>query len=625
MALQKLQFKPGLNRDQTNYSGEGGWFACDKVRFRSGYPEKLGGWVKATFNTLIGTCREMFNWFTTYGDSFLSLGTNAKVYIDAGGNFYDITPLRETTPPGEATFAAVSGSNIVTVTDSSFGGQVGDYVTFSNTTGLGGAITNTVLDQEFEILTVIDPNNYTIQVSVNATGSDKGNGGVNTIAEYQISVGNAGGSYGYGWGTSTWSRGTWGSGSTSPTFLGQTDWCFQNFDNDLIMNRRDKFRGPIYIWERGLIDDPTVALNTRAVLLSSLPLASDVPSEVNKIIVSQNDKHLIGLGATPYGGGAFDPLLIRWANQNNPENWTPTPTNSAGFLRLARGSRIVTGVSTRQEILVWTEGTLNSLQFTGTTDVFSIQELADNISIMGSRAAISVNNLVFWMGIDKFFVYSGRAETLPCTLRRHVFGNFNYEQSDQTISGTNEAYNEVWWFYCTASATSPDAYVVYNYQENIWYYGTLERTAWFDSPLRVLPQAVQGPYLYNHESTTDDDGLPMVSFIQSSDIDLIDGSEFLLIKRVIPDVSFAGSTVPNPQVSFELLPRNFPGAPYQSELAQSVTLGSTGTATAPEEYTNQVFIRARARQMAMKISSDTLGVQWQLGSPRIDGRPDGER
>lgn len=622
MPLQKLIFKPGLNRDQTNYAGEGSWYACDKVRFRSGFPEKIGGWVKATFNTYLGVCRQMWNWFTSFGDNLLALGTNIKVYIDAGGNLFDITPLRDITGPGDATFAATDGSDIITVSDNAHGAQVGDYVTFSNTTSLGGNITATVLDQEFEIKSIVDADSYTIQVSATANASDTGNGGVNTIAEYQINIGLPGGTYGYGWGSGTWGRGTWSSGTSQPIFLGQTDWWFANFDNDLIMNRRDRFKGPIYIWERGVLSDPLVALNTRAILLSDLITASDVPDEVGLILLSQNDKHLIAFGATQFGSSDFDPLLIRWANQDEPENWTPLATNSAGFLRLAKGSRIVTAVATRQEILVWTEGTLNSFQFIGTTDVFSLQELADNVSIMGSRAAIAINNVVYWMGKDKFFAYSGRAETLPCTLRRHVFSNFNYEQAEQTFAGTSEGFNEVWWFYCSANATSPDSYVVYNYQEGIWYYGTLNRTYWLDSPLRVYPVAVQDGFIYNHENGTDDDGAPMEAYIQSSDVDLEDGSNFLLIKRVIPDVSFETSTATNPQVQFEILPRNFPGAPYQSELAQTVTL--TGGTTV-EEYTNQVFIRARARQLALKISSNTLGVAWQLGAPRIDGRPDGER
>lgn len=622
MPLQKLIFRPGLNRDQTNYSGEGGWYACDKVRFRSGFPEKIGGWIKSTFNTYLGVCRQMWNWFTSYGDNLLALGTNIKVYIDAGGNLYDITPLREITGPGDATFTATNGSDLVVVTDNANGTQVGDFVTFSNTTSLGGNITATVLDREFEVVEVVNADNYKIRVSVTANASDIGNGGTNTIAEYQISIGLPGGTYGYGWGSGTWGRGGWSSGTAQPIFLGQTDWWFVNFDNDLIMNRRDKFKGPIYIWERGNITDPVTSLSTRAFLLSDLPGSSDVPLEAGILLLSQNDKHLLALGATQFGSAEFDPLLIRWANQNEPENWTPTPTNSAGFLRLAKGSRIVSGVATRQEILVWTEGTLNSLQFTGTTDVFSLQELADNVSIMGSRATIAVNNVVYWMGKDKFFVYSGRAETLPCTLRRHVFSNFNYEQAEQTFAGTNEGFNEVWWFYCSAQATSPDSYVVFNYLEQIWYYGTLDRTYWLDSPLRVLPVAVNDGFIYSHENGTDADGAPMDSYIQSSDIDLDDGSNFMLIKRVIPDVSFELSTVANPQVEFEILPRNFPGAPYQSELAQAVTL--TG-GTTNEEYTNQVFIRARARQLALKIRSNTLGTAWQLGAPRIDGRSDGER
>jgi hypothetical protein len=325
------------------------------------------------------------------------------------------------------------------------------------------------------------------------------------------------------------------------------------------------------------------------------------------------------LGCTPYGGGQFDPLLIRWANQNDPVNWTPTVTNSAGFLRVSRGSQIVRAIATRQEILVFTEGTLSSLQFTGTTDVFSIQELADNISILSPRGVITVNNTAYWMGHDKFYAYSGRVETLPCTLRNHVFNNLNYDQADQIVCGTNEAWNEIWWFYPSANATTNDSYVIYNHLERIWYYGTIERTAWLDSSLREYPQAVGGYAVYDHERGVNDDVVAMVSEITSSDFDLIDGDQFILMRRIIPDIDFSGSTSSSPEAFMTIKPRNFPGAAY--------TNIDTGTVieTAVDEYTEQVFLRARARQMGFKISSTGLGVQWQLGSPRLDGRPDGKR
>jgi len=631
MPFIKLTFKPGVNRDQTSYTSEGGWFACDKIRFLSGQPQKIGGWVKYTFETIIGTCRQMWGWVTTFSDNFLALGTNAKVYIEAGGNLYDITPLRETTAAGDVTFAATNGSSTITVSDTSNGAAAGDYVTFVGAVSLGGNITAAVLNQNYEIATVIDGNTYTITAkntsgaTVTANSSDSGNGGAACYAEYEISVGNPGGTYGYGWGTSTWGRGAWGSGSSEPVNLPQTTWFFSNFDNDLVMNQRTNARGPIYYWSRGTLTDPQTSLDTRAVLLSSLASANEVPVLAGQILVSQNDKHLLAFGAVPYGSSNpddFDPLLIRWANQDDPVEWEPTPTNSAGFIRVSRGSYIVQALATRQEILVFTDSTLESLQFLGTTDVFGLQSLADNISIMSARAATTVNNVVYWMGVDKFYVYSGRVQTLPTTLRQHVFGNLNFNQTGQIISGTNEGWNEVWWFYPTADSNVVNAYVVYNYLENIWYYGNLARTAWLDSSLRQYPQAVSGQYIYDQERGVNDDTVPMECYIQSSDFDLSDGEQFMTSRRIIPDVSFDGSDTvenPTPTAYITLVPKAFPGSQPGTEPNYNVVETSTNI------FTDQVYIRARGRTLSFKIGSTQAGVQWQLGTPRLDARPDGKR
>ena len=623
MPLQKLQFKPGVNRDQTNYTNEGGWFECDKVRFRSGYPQKLGGWLRYGTFTIIGICRQMFNWITTESDNYLAMGTSKKVYLEAGTEVYDITPLQHTsTTLGAAAgpFTATSGSPTITVsysTDTAYNPEVGNYVTYSGAASLGGNITADVLNKAFgyEILTVdTSAKTYTINVGVNANGSETGKGGATVTAKYDIDVGNDIDTYGYGWGAGAWGRLTWGSGAVTPVVLQQRDWFFNNFDNDLVMNIRN---GPIYYWER------SAGITSRAALLSATTLngvaPADVPAEATEILVSQNDKHLLAFGATPYGGGTFDPLLIRWATQDQPNVWTPLATNSAGFLRLSRGSRIVCAVTTRQEILVYTEGTLNSLQFLGTADVFSLQELADNISIISPRAVSVVNNVAYWMGSDKFYAYSGRVETLPSTLRNHVFTNLNFAQADQIISGTNEGWNEIWWFYPTANSQVNDAYVVYNHLEKIWYYGTIHRTAWLDSPVREYPQAVGDYKLYNHELGTNDDDLPMVSNISSSDFDLVDGDQFILTKRIIPDLSFSGSTANTPTATMYIKPRNFPGNAYTNIESQNVI------ETSVDIYTEQIFMRARARQMAIEIESTGLNVQWQLGSPRLDGRPDGRR
>ena len=624
--MQKLQFKPGLNRDQSNYTNEGGWYACDRIRFRSGQPQKIGGWLKGTAQVLIGVCRQMFTWVTSSSDNFMAVGTNKKLYIDAGANLYDITPVQHTsTTLGAAAgpFTATSGSATLTVsysTDTAYNPEVGNYVTFSGATTLGGNITAAVLNANYgyEILTVdTGAKTYTIQVTATANGSDTAKGGATVTAKYDIDVGPVINVYGYGWGAGAWGRGTWGSGSISPVLISQRDWFFDNFDSDLVANIRN---GAPYYWAA----DGT--FTSRAVLLSSVSGASDVPTEVMQLLVSQGDKHLLAIGATPYGGGDFDPLLIRWSNQDEPQNFTPLVTNSAGFIRVSRGDGIIRAIPTRQEILVFTNATLNSLQFLGTTDVFGLQELSDNISIASPRAVITVSNNAFWMGTDKFYVYSGRVDTLPCTLRNHVFENINFDQMSQVVCGTNEQWNEVWWQYPTANSQVNDAYVIYNHFDKIWYYGTINRTAWNDSPLRPFPQAVGGAdgaqYIYNHEDGVDDDLVPMASYIQSSDFDIVDGEQFLLIKRIIPDVEFDGSnmiTNPTPSVLITMKPRNFPGSAYATSPAKNVI------ETDVNIYTDQIFLRARARQMGFKISSSDIGVQWQLGSPRLDGRPDGKR
>jgi hypothetical protein len=638
MPFIKLQFRPGLNRDQTNYSGEGGWYDCDKIRFRSGYPEKVGGWKKATPTNILGVCRQMWNWITSFSDNLLALGTNKKVYIEAGGNFFDITPLRATfdTPDTDNCVDVSNGSELVVFNVTGHGALSGDYVTVIGVTGSGspaaiGGIPVSEINGNHEV-TVIDPDSFSILVSTAATSTVSNAGGTAIELQFEIEPGNAILTAGYGWGTGTWSRGTWGLGSTQPVFLLQRDWWFDNFDNDLVMNIRN---GPVYYWERGTIADPSTSLDTRAKLLSELADDAgydpdDVPAAVMQVLVSQQDKHLLAFGAVPFGSTTaadFDPLLIRWADQDNPFQWEPLPTNSAGFLRVSRGSRIVRALPTRQEILVWTDTHLYTMQFLGTTDVFSLQEYADNISIASPRACASASNITYWMGQDKFYAYTGRVETLPCTIRNYIFQNINFQQADQIVCGTNEEWNEVWWFYPSASSNWNDRYVVYNHLERLWYYGTIERTAWLDTPLRQFPQAVSTNEatvigtLYNHEDGVDDDIAPMVSYIQSNDFDLEEGDKFLLTRRMIPDVNFDGSETATPEVELVIRPRNFPGSTYQNDVADTQRVVRTSV----DVYTDQVFMRARARQMAFKIQSDSLGVQWQLGSPRLDVRPDGQR
>jgi len=641
MPFLKLNFRPGVNRDQTSYSGEGGWYECDKIRFFSGYPQKIGGWYKYSTRFFFGTCRQLFNWITTYADNFLALGTNNHVYIEAGGSYYNITPLSATTT-GTATFTCVSGDSIITVTDASYPADlaVGDFVTFSSAATLGASnITATVLNQDYEVLSVDagPPKTFTIRarsddlaqiVTVTANACVSGGGGGATVAKYAISSGYISTTYGYGWGTGGYGSTAWGYGSTAPVSLQQRDWWFDNFDNDLVMNIRN---GKIYYWERGSLTSPSTALNTRAVLLSSLTGAQSVPEAAMQVLVSQNDKHLLAFGCQPYAGAAtdFDPLLIRWANQDEPQNWAPTTSNSAGFIRVSRGSKIIRAFATRQEILVFTNSSLYSLQFVGTTDVFALQELADNITIISPRAVATANNVTYWMGQDKFYVYSGQVQTLPCTLRQFVFQDLNYNQVDQIVCGTNEGFTEIWWFYPSQNSNWNDRYVIFNHLENAWYYGELVRTAWLDTALRSYPTAsvteenASIGYQYVHEYGINDGDAAMTSYIASSDFDLADGEQFMLTRRIIPDLNFTESTAASPTVTLTVEPKRFSGSATNTMASNTQSVASSSATL--DQYTEQVFIRARGRQMSLKVESTDLGVQWQLGSLRLDVRPDGKR
>lgn len=533
-------------------------------------------------------------------------------------------------------FSASNGSSTITVIDPNHGSQTGDFVTYAYAVSLGGNITAEVLNQDYEI-TRVDSSTYTIQarstdksqiVPVLANSSDVGNGGTLTNAYYGIPSGYAATTYGYGWGAGTWGSMPWGLAAPTPVALIQRDWWFDNFDNDLVMNIR---KGAIYYWSRGSIASPDTALATRAVLLSALPGAADVPERAMQILVSQNDKHLLALGCQPYAGlpGDYDPLLIRWASQDEPQLWTPLITNSAGFIRVSRGSEIVRGISTRQEILVFTNSSLYSLQYTGTLDVFSLQELADNISIISPRAVTTANNVTYWMGQDKFYVYSGQVQTLPCTIRQYVFQDINFDQVNQIVCGTNEGFTEIWWFYPSANSDWNDRYVIFNHLEGVWYYGTLVRTAWLDTALRANPVAAYTGqndtvgYEYQHEVGVNDGDAPMTSYIQSSDYDLGDGEQFMLTRRLLPDFNFTNSTAATPTVTLTMRPKRFSGSAYANTASDSQNVASTYATL--DQYTEQVFVRARGRQMAFRISSDGLGVQWQSGSHRLDVRPDGKR
>lgn len=650
MPFQKLIFRAGINRDTTNYANEGGWYECDKVRFYSGFPQKLGGWIEGTSERVAGTCRQLLNWVTSYTDNFLAVGTNKKVYIEAGGLFYDITPLRTTlaTPATDNCVNTTTASTTISITVVGHGCTTGEYVTISGVIGNVGGVPDAEINTEHEVIRV-DNDNFTITVTTPAVSTTSG-GGISISIACQISPGFPLKTAGYGWGTGAWD-GTygWGLASSTPVFLPQRDWWFDNFDDDLIMNIRSDTSaiggdtgGAIYYWQRGGTVNPAASLSTRAVLLSGLTLdgvpPSAVPESAGQILISQNDRHLLAFGCQPYAGASndYDPLLIRWASQDQPNVWTPQITNSAGFIRVSRGSKIVRAIPTRQEIIVLTDTHVYSMQFLGTSDVFSLQELADNISIISPRAAVTANNTLYWMGRDKFYAYDGSVQTLPCTLREYIFKDLNFAQSDQIICGTNEGFNEIWWFYASGNSTWVDRYVVYNHLDRIWYYGNLGRTAWLDTSSRDLPtamytpppdpppadQTVQGPgILYTHETGIDDAGLPMPSFIQSSDFDIGDGEQFMLSRRLIPDINFNQSTAASPEVKLAIRSRNWPGSNFQNDPSDTKSVIESSV----DQYTNQVFIRTRGRQMALKIASENLGVQWQLGAVRLDARPDGKR
>lgn len=638
MSLIKLQFQPGIDRDRTNYSGEGGWWECDKIRFQSGFPEKIGGWTKRSPYTFYGVCRQMWNWITSYGDNLLAMGTNNKLYLEIAGYYYDITPLRDVdpviaSPITNNSISTGAGLQEVVFNLTTAHNMVDEqFVTISGVTGNPGGIADANINGNHKVK-VIDADSFSIIADAAALTTATGVGGTTITIEVEIAPGPPIATNGYGWGVGTWGRDTWGLGSqVNPVIIPQRDWWLDNIDNDLVANIRN---GPPYYWARGASTDIGVPLAERAVPLQDI--ATDggydpaaVPSKVGQLMVSQNDKHLIAFGAVPYGftdPDDFDPLLIRWSDQDIPGQWTPEIINSAGDIRVSRGSRIVRALPTRQEILVWTDSTLYTMQFLGTTDVYSLQEYSDNISIISPRAVASASDVTYWMGIDKFYAHTGRVETLPCTLHTHVFDDINLNQREQIICGTNEKYDEVWWFYPTADSDWNNAYVVLNHVEKAWYYGRIERTAWLDTAYRAYPHACASAdngetgLTYEHESGLDADGEPMLSFIQSNDFDLGDGDQFMLTRKVIPDVRFVGSTAVEPSVLLQLKPRDFPGNRFIDDPADTQRVVETDVSL----FTNQVFIRARGRQMALRIISAGLGVQWQLGSPRVELRPDGRR
>ena len=617
MPLKKLLLKPGVNKENTRYTNENGWYECDKVRFRQGTPEKIGGWTRISANTFLGVCRSLWNWVTLTNENLVGVGTHLKFYIERGGQYNDITPIRSTVTLGADPFTG-NGTTTVTVTAPSHGGITGDFVTFSGVTGTYASL----LNGEFQI-TVVNTNSYTITVA--STIPAGATGGSAVSAAYQINVGPETVVALTGWGAGAWGIGPWGIGVPSTTQTSIRLWSQDNFGEDLIFGPR---KGGIYYW------DATAGVTTRGTSLSSLLGASDVPTVQNFIYISDISRFVFCFGVNDLGSATLDPMLIRWSDQESVTDWTPRATNQAGSLRLSHGSEIITAVQARQEIVVFTDSAIYSLQYLGAqAGVWGAQLLGDNISIEGQNAAVIASGVVYWMGVDKFYQYDGRVQTLPCDLRRHVFSDFNQAQAAQVYAGTNEGFNEVWWFYPSAGSLTNDRYVVYNYLEKIWYYGTLGRTAWLDSGLLDYPlAATYNNNLVFHENGVDDNetGTPVAidSYIESAEFDIEDGQNFGFVWRMLPDVTFQGSTVQNPSLTMTLIPMKGSGSGFNDPQSEggSSSAAVVRSATVPiEQFTNIVYIRVRGRQMIMKARSNDLGVAWQLGAPRIDVRMDGRR
>lgn len=705
MALQKLQFRPGLNREGTDYSNEGGWYDGDKIRFRSGYPEKIGGWQQISNNQFLGTARSMWIWADAdagVGNSYIGLGTNSKYYIYFGGVYNDITPIYHTsTLTGVAGTITTDGTTTVTIQDAGYNPSVGDYVTITSTVAVNGVI---FTGGNYEVKTVPSSTTFTVTFATAASGSGSGTGGTVTLA-YDYPTGLNVFSIGTGWGTGPWSRGTWGS--SYPVGIGQQLrlWSNDNYGSDLVIAPRG---GPIFYWKdstgvsakaaylsananatTAVTDAATFLIGATSITVTSanapyiypymvitgtgipagtkvsssyitgsttVPITSTttagssgnytfsyagsfVPTETYQVVSSAIQQFVIAMGANPYSPNDaatdFDPMLVRWSDQANPYQWIPETTNQSGEYRLSNGSYIMGAKATRQEILVWTDSAIYSMQYLGAPYVWGFQILMDNISVMSPNSMITVNNITYWMGKDRFYMYSGRVEVLPCALRQYIFSDINQAQAYQVFAGANEAFNEVWWFYVDVSSggTSVNKYVIYNYLDKVWYYGTMARSAWLQSGIQPYPIAADyNNRLVYHEIGCDDLSTevsqPINAYVQSSDFDIGDGHNFGFVWRILPDINFNGSTVNNPEVTMTVKPRQNSGTPYGT--ADNPAVVSTQNYTTVPQYTiqqftGQVYTRLRGRQMAFRIESTGLGVAWQLGSPRIDIRQDGRR
>jgi len=625
MPLQKYIFRPGINREGTDYSNEGGWFNANFVRFRKGLPEKIGGWVKATTNTFLGTARGLHPWVDTALSKFLGIGTTFKYYIREGQNFYDITPLRVTTAAGDVTFSATNGSSTITVADTSHGAVINDFVTFSGASSLGGNITAAVLNQEYQIATIVNDNSFTIEAkntsgtTVTANSSDSGNGGSSVVGAYQINVGLDVYVQSTGWGAGTWGAGTW-SASTALTQNNQLRlWSHDNFGEDLVINPRE---GGVFYYDTSAGTLGT----TRATALSDLAGANLAPTVALQVLVSDIDRHVICFGADPISGssrtGILDPMLIAFSDQENVAEWEPKSTNTAGSIRLSAGSSIVGAIRARQETLVWTDTSLYSMTFIGQPFTFGVNLVNEGVGLIAPNAAVNSPKGVFWMDKKGFYNYNGQVQDIPCTVQNYVFSDFNQTQSFQVFGFLNKAFDEVGWFYCSESSTTIDRYVIFNYEEGSWTIGQLNRSAWVDEGIFNNPMATSSGYLYNHEIGNDDDGSPMDNvFIESSDFDLADGEDFQAVNRIIPDIKFTGNGGTGQTVNFVVKTRNFP--------AETLNTSATSTCTSS---TSKIDTRIRARQAVLRIESDDdnnisarTGVGFRVGATRMSVYPNGKR
>lgn len=708
MPLSKILYRPGTNRENTRYTNEAGWYVSEKVRFRQGTPEKIGGWVRISQAVFLGICRSLWNWVTLGNANLLGVGTNLKYYIEQGGAYSDITPIRLTQ---SVTFAAVTASpfsSTITVTSANHGAITGDFVTFSGAVSLGGNITAAVLNQEYQITSVPTSSTFTFTAKNASTGatvtsnaSDVGNGGASSVGAFQVNTGPGVAQVPLiGWGGGAWGGGSWG---VTPTVTDPLRiWNANNWGEDLVFGPR---AAGLYYWDatgglssRGvalnslggtvtitiaspgvvtftvsLVEGTAVSFTTTGALptglsvgttyylrnvsgltanLSATPTGSvittsgtqsgvhsmileDVPDIQYSLIVSDAYRYLLVFGCNPIDSAVADPMLIRWCSQESLVDWSPAATNTAGSLRLSRGSQIITVQQQRQEILAWTDSALFSIQFLGAPLVWGSQILADNISIAGPNAVAVASSKTYWMGIDKFYIYDGVVKTLNCDLRRYIFNDINLYQNFQIFAGTNEGFNEIWWFYCSESSSTIDRYVVFNYAENngqgVWYYGTMARTAWSDSGLRQYPQAATySNNIVDHERGVDDNvsGTPAAinAYIESAEFDIQDGHNLGYVYRVLPDITFDGSETSSPAVTMTLIPMMNSGSGYNNPQSNSgsssASVVRTSTTTI-EQFTGQVYVRVRGRQMIFKVESNQLGCTWQLGAPRIDIRQDG--